>query len=418
MGAFAWSVALSLCTLALIGASAPMAAQQVAVEQNDETYGCIICHADKRRAFQQGVHAERGIRCETCHGGDPGAIEIAPAHRGRFLGSPTKFEILNLCSECHSDPNEMRQFGLSADQLAEFRTSRHGQLLLGARDTNAPTCTDCHDAHLIRPVQDARSKSHPLNIPTMCAKCHQDEALMATYGEPTDQYERYRAGAHGKAVFEDRNFAAPTCIGCHGSHAALPPSVRQVTDVCGRCHVAIAQSFYAGPHAQAAGDPERFAGCLACHSNHGTQRVPYEQLDEFCATCHEPESNAYALAQAMEEEVLRARQELHLAEEALYEMAESGKPTDDEEFRMQAAITAFRQLAHAQHSVDLEEAEEYGRQVRSNTGVIRATAEAHAEERWEHGLLLIPVWFLALSAVAFARFKLREVQQEARRSDG
>lgn len=403
-----------------VGATAPptAAAQGAGVSQEEETYGCIVCHADKRRAFAQGVHAERGIRCEACHGGDPSAIEIQPAHRGRFVGVPTKLEVLQLCADCHSDPNEMRQFGLSADQLAEFRTSKHGELLLGRGNTDAPTCTDCHDAHLIRPVEDVRSNSHPLNIPAMCAKCHQNETLMARYGEPTDQYAQYRNGAHGVAVFEDRNFAAPTCVGCHGSHAALPPSVTQVTDVCGRCHVTIAQSFYAGPHG-AASTAGTFNGCLACHTNHGTERIPYDQLDEFCGTCHAAESSEFLLAQAMEEEILRAREDLHLAEEALHEMAESGRPIDDEEFRMQAAITAFRQLAHAQHSINLAEAEEYGRQVRSNTGVIRATAEHHAEERWEHSLILIPVWFLALSAVAFARFKLREVQQrEGRPADG
>lgn len=401
------AAAMALVVGAVVPATA--SAQRAAVDQDEETYGCIICHADKRRAFAQGVHAERGIRCEACHGGDPTAVEIQPAHRGRFLGAPTKFQVLQLCSSCHSDPNEMRQFGLSADQLAEFRTSKHGELLLGQGNTDAPSCTDCHDAHLIRPVEDVRSNSHPFNIPTMCAKCHQNQTLMARYGEPTDQYEQYRHGAHGVAVFEKRNFAAPTCIGCHGSHAALPPSVTQVTDVCGRCHVTIAQSFYAGPHGAAAA-AGTFSGCLACHSNHGTERIPYDQLDEFCGTCHAAESNALLLAQAMEEEVLRAREDLHLAEEALHEMAEAGRPIDDEEFRMQAAITAFRQLAHAQHSVNLEEAEEYGRQVRSNTGVIRATAEHYAEERWEHSLILIPVWFLALSAVAFARFKLREVR--------
>ena len=234
-----YAAAMALWMLAGMARPDVATAQISAGDQDDVTYGCIICHADKRRAFQQGVHADRGIQCEACHGGDPSAIEIAPAHRGRFLGSPTKFEILDLCSSCHGDPNQMRQFGLSADQLAEFRTSRHGELLIGHRNTDAPTCTDCHDAHLIRPVEDVRSNSHPLNIPAMCAKCHEDEELMGGYGEPTDQFDQYRAGAHGRAVFEDRNFAAPTCIGCHGSHAALPPSVQQVTDVCGRCHVTV-----------------------------------------------------------------------------------------------------------------------------------------------------------------------------------
>ena len=40
-----------------------------------ETYGCLICHKDKRAAFQLGVHSDRGVRCHDCHGGDPAAFE-------------------------------------------------------------------------------------------------------------------------------------------------------------------------------------------------------------------------------------------------------------------------------------------------------------------------------------------------------
>ncbi len=395
----------------LLGAAAPTQAHALQQEPavSDSTYGCIICHADKRRAFSQGVHAERDIRCERCHGGDPTAIEIMPAHAGRFLGTPTKLETVRLCSECHADPDQMRQFGLSADQLAEFRTSRHGQLLLEARNDDAPTCTDCHDAHLIRRTADARSEAHPTNIPFTCATCHEDEALMGRYGIPTDQLERYRAGAHGIAVFERRNFAAPTCIGCHGSHAALPPRTREVTDVCGHCHQTLAHEFYAGPHGAAA-RRQAIPGCLACHSNHGTERIAFDAIADLCASCHGEESTMSTLGRALQEEILRAEEELHLAAEAIEEMAASGRPVEDERFRYVAAFTAFQQFAATQHSLDIEHAEELGRQVRSNTGVIRATAEAHAEERWEHRLLLIPIWFLALSAVAFAAFKLRELR--------
>ncbi len=376
---------------------------------SDSTYGCTICHADKRRAFSQGVHAEREIRCERCHGGDPTAIEIAPAHRGQFLGTPTKVETVELCSECHADPDQMRQFGLSADQLAEFRTSRHGQLLLDQRNDDAPTCTDCHDAHLIRRTADARSNAHPTNIPSTCAHCHEDETLMDKYGLPTDQQERYLGGAHGIAVFEERNFAAPTCIGCHGSHAALPPRAREVTDVCGHCHQSLARGFYEGPHGGAA-RRQVLPGCLACHSNHGTERIDFDAIADLCASCHGEQSTMATLGRALQEEVLRAEEELHLAQEAIDEMAASGRPVEDERFRYVAAHTAFQQFAATQHSLDLEHAEELGRQVRSNTGVIRSTAEAHAEERWEHRLLLIPLWFLALSAVTFAAFKLRELR--------
>src|SRR3970282_2302916 len=66
----------------------PLAIQQGEPAQLDTTYRCIACYADKRTAFVQGVHAERGIRCEDCHGGDPAAFTLPAAHRGRFTGAP------------------------------------------------------------------------------------------------------------------------------------------------------------------------------------------------------------------------------------------------------------------------------------------------------------------------------------------
>ena len=53
--------------------------------------------------------------------------------------------------------------------------------------------------------------------------------------------------------------------------------------------------------------------------------------------------------------------------------------------------------------------EELARAVRSNSELVRATAEARAEGQWEHKLLLIPILFLALSTAALAGFKLRDL---------
>lgn len=409
---------LALCAAigALVGLS-PLVARDAGrlvgqqpgqVTQDASTYGCIVCHADMRRAFAQGAHAERGIRCHSCHGGDPSQVEVPAAHRGRFVGVPSKRATIELCASCHSDPNQMRQYGLAADQLAEFRTSRHGELLIGRDNVDAPTCTDCHEAHTIRPANDARSMVHPTNIPRTCGRCHDDDALMRKYGLSVDQLARFEAGAHGKAIFEERNFAAPTCVGCHGSHAALPPDVTEIDHVCGKCHVLLAEALYEGPH----GTPSlagRIPGCLGCHSNHGSERLPPEQISELCVTCHAADSRMAGLGEEIEEQVLHARAELELAEEAIDRMIRMGRDVSDERFRYRAAFTAYQQLAKVQHSLDLEQLEALGRELRSNAAVIRSTAEAYAEERWEHNLLLIPIWFLTLSGIAFAAFKLREL---------
>lgn len=400
--------------IALAAAPAPADALQVGAtlsQQGDSAYGCVICHSDKRRSFSVGVHSERGIKCHDCHGGDPTAYEIAPAHRGRFVGTPTKLETVELCSECHADPNQMRQFGLAADQLAEFRTSRHGQLLLESRDMNAPTCTDCHDAHTTLPPNDARSNVYPTNIVRTCARCHVDESLMGAYGISTEQVHLYMESAHGTALFDQENFSAPTCVDCHGSHAALPPQVTQITDVCGHCHVPVRRAFYEGPHGSAAREG-LLPGCTACHSNHGTERVSPYQIAATCTRCHAAESDQAGLGSQIQEHALHAYEELHAAEEAIQQLARAGHQTRDYKFRYQAALTAYSQMDKAQHSLDIVVLEDLGRQTSSISRDIRSAEEVAAEEVWEHKLILIPVWFFALSGIVLAWFKLRGLRKE------
>jgi hypothetical protein len=401
---------MALATWALAGTlSAAPEAPQVGAGA-DTTYGCIVCHADKRRSFGMGVHAERGVRCHDCHGGVPSAQERDAAHGGRFLGAPAKARTVAVCSSCHADPNRMRQYGLPADQLAELRTSRHGELLLVRGDTAAPTCTDCHDAHTVLPPTDARSPVYPANIPGTCGRCHEDEGRMRRYGIPTDQGAAFRRSAHGVALFDRGDFAAPTCIGCHGSHAALPPDVTEVSNVCGRCHVLVGQAFDAGPHGSVAGRAG-FPGCLACHSNHGTERVPPDRLASVCTRCHTAESPPGILAAEVQQEITRVAGELEAAREAIAELARAGEIVTDVRFRYQTALTFYEQLGQVQHSLDRERLADLSLRASAITRDIRAAAEASRERRWEHRLLLIPIWFLALAAVMIARFKLADLRR-------
>ena len=379
----------------------------------DPTYSCVVCHVDKRQAFVMGIHSEHGIRCHDCHGGDPSAVETGPAHSGAFLGSPGKVEVVRLCGSCHSDVERMRPFGLPTDQVAEYRTSRHGQLLLEQGNTDVPTCSDCHDAHTILPPDDARSSVYPARIPLTCAKCHADRELMAPYGIPTRQFADFRQSAHGVALFEEGNFAAPSCVGCHGSHSALPPRVTHIPNVCGRCHVLVQREFEAGPH-QAAAQDGRIAGCTACHDNHETEVVALEQIGATCTRCHQSESDAARTGIEIQELMVGASRELEAAEDALTRLSRAGRRVSTERFRYQTARTAFLQLHQVQHSLNLEQLEELSLRISSISRDIRAAAEAVEEKRWEHKLLLAPIWFLALAAIVLAWFRLRD---EARREE-
>ncbi len=405
-----WRWAFSLVVLvSVVSPPAPAHAAAPAFQQDTATYGCVTCHADKRRAFQLGAHAERGIRCDNCHGGNPRAFEVRTAHAGRFVGRPTKIGIAQLCASCHSDPDRMRQYGLPAGQLAELKTSRHGRLLF-AGNTDVPTCTDCHDAHTILPPEDARSNVYPINIPETCARCHENRQLMAKYGLATGQLAEFRSGAHGVALFEHRNFAAPTCVGCHGSHAALPPRVSEIVHVCDRCHAELGRALYRGPHGQPALSG-RLPGCLGCHTNHATERVPPSQIAATCSRHHGPETPEGQRGIEIQQRVVQAEDDLRAAAAAIEELVRAGRPVTDERFRYQTALTSFQQIAEVQHSLDLETLNDLALQVGSISRTIRSTEETAAEQRWEHQLILIPVWFLVLSALVLVRFKLGELRR-------
>lgn len=407
-------ITVAVVTAAVFGeprAALPITVQQAQLQMAaDSVYGCVVCHADKRKAFIEGIHSERGIGCHDCHGGDPAGLEISTAHAGTYIGTPDEIATVELCGSCHSDPDRMRQYGLQVGQVTEFRTSRHGQLLLGERNTDAPTCTDCHDAHTILTPDNARSSVHPTNIPGTCASCHRDESLMGKYGLSTDQYELYRASAHGVGLFERQNFAAPSCVGCHGSHAAMPPQVNEIANVCGQCHVLVRRAFDSGPHGAAA-RAGTLPGCTACHSNHGTERVPPNAIAETCLECHDAESPAARLGEEVGELIVAAESDLQAIEQAIAALVEAGWQVSNVRFRYQTALTDYLRIAEVQHGLDVEELEDLSRRVGSISRDIRATAEVSAEQRWEHKLFLVPVWFLTLSAIVMGWFKLRSLKE-------
>ncbi len=406
--------ALSAAALALSVATAPAAARaQQPVPRAmgvDTANQCLACHAAQREAATVGVHSQNGVRCVDCHGGNPDIAALPAAHQGHFLGSPNKVETAELCGSCHSDPNKMRAYGLPTGELSQFRTSRHGQLLFGKGDNDAPTCTDCHGTHIIYPPYDARSKVYPTNIPGTCAHCHSDTKLMAKYHLRTDQLDQFRNSAHGVALFQQQNFAAPTCISCHGAHSALPPTGGQIASVCGQCHNLVDQAFQSGPHglASKAGD---LHGCLGCHSNHGTERVPAEKIAATCDKCHAANSNVHQMGVNLQRSVVQAQQDIASASRAIDQLSAAGAQVGYYRFRYQSALTYYRQIAQAQHSLDLAKVDQLARRVRSVSIDLTNAADTKQENRWEHKLVLIPVWFLSLSAIVLAWLALRAIRR-------
>ncbi len=277
--------------------AAPLLAQPVAPLGNDE---CTACHleldeqlAEPAQLFGEDVHATRGFGCAECHGGDPSATrpEVAMDPDRGYRGTPSGWDIIDVCARCHSDPAFIRRFspGQRVDQATEYAVSVHGQRLAGG-DLKVATCSSCHGAHGIRRVSDANSPVFPLNVADTCGGCHDDPNRMTGYERdgapfPTDQRAAYSTSVHSRALTEGHNLSAATCNDCHGNHGAAPPGVDAVTNVCGTCHAVFAQRYEPTTHAFVLG-----RGCAECHGHHDVDLATDDLLGSgpsaICTNCH------------------------------------------------------------------------------------------------------------------------------------
>jgi nitrate/TMAO reductase-like tetraheme cytochrome c subunit len=291
---------------------------------------CTNCHGSdlfppqeraKVQKMRDDVHAQVGLSCHDCHGGNPdpnadmAAAMDAKFKSNPFIGRPKRTQIPEFCGKCHSNADYMKRFNPAArvDQLTEYKTSVHGQRLAKG-DENVATCIDCHSVHGIRRKGNPDSPVYPTHVAETCSHCHSDAKRMAQYNIPTNQYARWRVSVHANALFEKHDLTAPTCNVCHGNHGATPPGVASVSFVCGNCHGREAESFrkskkYAGwqqhnellatgakcgdCHADARAKVQvaKFTDCVTCHENHGVVRPSVAMLgnlpDVPCAFCHE-----------------------------------------------------------------------------------------------------------------------------------
>jgi hypothetical protein len=262
---------------------------------------CLDCHSAlpdplgvSQEKFSHDIHAQKGLTCASCHGGDPTSDDPdkAMSRKAGWKGKIDRKQIPQLCGSCHSNPAYMRQFNpsLRTDQLSQYQTSVHGKRL-AAGDTKVAVCTDCHSVHDLRAPGDPASTVNPLNVANTCAHCHADNNYMSAYKIPTNQFAEYNKSVHHDALVVRGDLSAPTCSTCHGNHGATPPGVDKVQNVCSNCHVFQAQMYDKSSH-KAAFDAASLPGCVVCHGNHGIRHPTDAMLgtgpEAVCMRCHTP----------------------------------------------------------------------------------------------------------------------------------
>jgi hypothetical protein len=147
---------MQLCVF-LLCALVTLVPQSAAHAEEPSEPVCIQCHSALPEKYSQpvtlwrgSIHAENGIFCNGCHGGDPkdAANAMNPA-RG-FLGAPKEPAIPAFCGRCH--------VGVMKDYLA----SAHGHML----GNGGPNCVTCHGNHRV-----VKASLELINEKS-CSRCH------------------------------------------------------------------------------------------------------------------------------------------------------------------------------------------------------------------------------------------------------
>lgn len=248
---------------------------------------CITCHekskhdTDFNEDLAHSAHA--GFDCLDCH--QDRATNPHQADEGFVVGCQG-------CRACHEEQSEQYQ--------------AHGRESIGGCE-DVPTCADCHGDHDVLPSSVKNSKTHPVNMPQTCGKCHEDLEITTKYEILIDHpIQIYETSVHGQAS-KGGIYVAATCNDCHSTgetaHKIFSPGHPDSTinhfnipRTCGKCHKAVEQDFFEGIHGQLVLRGETDAPvCTQCHGEHGIlssddpeSPVSSTKVAEMtCSPCHE-----------------------------------------------------------------------------------------------------------------------------------
>jgi predicted CXXCH cytochrome family protein len=384
---------------------------------------CLDCHSklegnlgEPAKLFENDIHKSRNLSCNDCHGGDPTKEDkqAAKSPFSGYLGKPKPADIPAFCGKCHSDASVMKRFNpsLRVDQVQEYFTSVHGTRLK-AGDPKVATCISCHGIHGIRSHNDSQSTVYALNVAETCAKCHGNAEYMQGYDIPHNQYEKYKASVHYKAMNEKQDLSAPTCNDCHGNHGAVPPGVASVANVCGQCHSRQSALFQNSPH-KAAFDKIQVGECIRCHNNHDILKPNDEMLgvgqSSVCTSCHNGDKG-FSAAEQMSVKITGFQNRIHEAAEILERAERAGMEVSRPKFELKDATDALTQARVVIHSSSIDELDTAiapGLEVTTKT--YQAGQAAFAELNFRRkGLAVSLVFILFLAFLVY--LKVRQIEQ-------
>ena len=273
----------------------PHKIRNVFYEQGMADNDCLTCHAKQGLRAADGRlmtvnHAEvlssrhAKIACSQCHS------EVNVSHRRPCESIVNKVD----CTKCHEE------VGL------QYSKSTHGQLF-AKKDPNAPLCTECHGTHRVLSNKSQDSPTFPINVPTLCARCHREgEKAALRYGGTQHQIiQNYTESIHGKGLLQSGLTVTAMCTSCHTAHGSLPKSdpnstvnPKNVPNTCGNCHHGIEEQFNNSIHSRTVTKTDKeLPICSDCHTAHQIRRTDADGFKQSimtaCGRCHKEQADTY-----------------------------------------------------------------------------------------------------------------------------
>lgn len=274
----------------------PHKVRKVFYEQGMADKDCMSCHSQKGiksaidgRALyvdwdEIKLSRHQRVACSQCH------TEVSPSKTRACATIKSKVD----CSSCHAEVGN------------DFKLSIHGQYL-ERNDPNAPTCIECHGTHNVLGKRESKSPIFPINVPTLCAKCHQEgqKAAMRYTAKEHQVIKNYQESIHGKGLLKSGLVVTAMCTDCHSSHRILPAedfnsSVHHnnISITCGRCHHGVEEKFESSVHSRSwHKEPKNLPTCRDCHSAHTIKRTDADafkfEIMSKCGRCHEDIAKTY-----------------------------------------------------------------------------------------------------------------------------
>ena len=280
---------------------------------------CPDCHQPhkiRKVFYNQGMSNAECLRCHE-------SKDIKASTDGRSLQVDASqlshsMHVKQSCSQCHSgvSPSRMRPCetitqkvncaACHEEVVQLYQQSTHGQLI-ARKDSNAPTCIECHGTHGVLGKRDPKSSTFPTNVPVLCARCHRigQKAAVRYTGSEKEIVERYTESIHGKGLLKSGLVVTAMCTNCHTAHRVLPHTdpassvnVKNVPATCGNCHNGIEELFENSVHSATVTDTDKpLPVCNDCHSAHTIRRTDEEgfklTIMNQCGRCHETIARTY-----------------------------------------------------------------------------------------------------------------------------